>query len=241
MTSAGGCLGSGFSTEFRAFTAACLPSWCGIFVYRDDTSVDARMHLSGSGFSISRINSVVSFINEGRSLIRGWSQMSTNSEMFSVMLLQLDTIGRIPIGFLWIFLRKYSLEVLWFLGGMQNSFISLWIMPAKQSDSNLESISALITGVISVSNGLYTDILVRWPSPSLIYCSLSWTTIVEPLSALLITMSVLFEKFASAILWFLVRLSFFVCVYSMLSWGLSHTVELWFWCLQGPSLSLGGC
>ena len=22
--------------------------------------------------------------------------------------------------------------------------------------------------------------------------------------------------------------------------GLSHTVELWFWCLQGPSLSLGG-
>jgi len=23
--------------------------------------------------------------------------------------------------------------------------------------------------------------------------------------------------------------------------GLSHTVELWFWCLQGLSLSLGGC
>jgi len=72
MTSAGGCLGSGFSTEFRAFIAACLPSWCGILVYRDDTSVDARMHLSGSGvFSINRINSVVSFINERRSLIRG--------------------------------------------------------------------------------------------------------------------------------------------------------------------------
>ena len=72
MTSAGGCLGSGFSTEFRASIAACLPSWCGILVYRDDTSVDARMHLSGSGvFSINRINSVVSFINEGRSLIRG--------------------------------------------------------------------------------------------------------------------------------------------------------------------------
>ena len=28
-----------------------------------------------------------------------------------------------------------------------------------------------------------------------------------------------------------------------LGWGLglSHTEELWFWCLQGPSLSLGGC
>ena len=23
--------------------------------------------------------------------------------------------------------------------------------------------------------------------------------------------------------------------------GFSHIVELWFWCLQGPSLSLGGC
>ena len=23
--------------------------------------------------------------------------------------------------------------------------------------------------------------------------------------------------------------------------GLLHTVELWLWCLQGPSLSLGGC
>ena len=22
---------------------------------------------------------------------------------------------------------------------------------------------------------------------------------------------------------------------------LSHTIELWFWCLQGPSLSLGSC
>ena len=72
MTSAGGCLGSGFSRELRAFIAVCLPSWCEILVYRDGTSVDARMHLSGSGvFLINRINSVVSFINEGRSLIRG--------------------------------------------------------------------------------------------------------------------------------------------------------------------------
>jgi len=82
MTSAGGCLGSGFSTEFRAFTAACLPSWCGIFVYRDDTSMDARMHLSGSGlFSISRINSVVSFINEGRKFPETAKNVSENTHV----------------------------------------------------------------------------------------------------------------------------------------------------------------
>ena len=46
------------------------------------------------------------------------------------------------------------------------------------------------------------------------------------LSALLISMSVLFEKFANAILWFLVRLLFFVCVYSMLSVS-SRILYMW--------------
>ena len=49
---------------------------------------------------------------------------------------------------------------------MQNSFISLSIMPAaKQSDSSLQSISALIIGVISASNGLYTNIRRKKISP----------------------------------------------------------------------------
>ena len=39
--------------------------------------------------------------------------------MFSVMLFVLDTIGLIPIGFLWIFLRKYNLLVLCSVGGLQ--------------------------------------------------------------------------------------------------------------------------
>ena len=46
-----------------------------------------------------------------------------------VTLLTLDTMGLMPIGFLWIFFRKYSWEVLYPLGGMQKSFISLSIMP----------------------------------------------------------------------------------------------------------------
>ena len=40
--------------------------------------------------------------------------------IFSVMLSQLETMGRIPIGFFWIFFRKYSFEVLCLMGGLQN-------------------------------------------------------------------------------------------------------------------------
>ena len=36
------------------------------------------------------------------------------------MLSQLDTIGLMPWGFLWIFLRKYNLDVLCSSGGEQN-------------------------------------------------------------------------------------------------------------------------
>ena len=43
---------------------------------------------------------------------------------FSVIQSQLETIGRIPIGFLCILLRKYSSDVLWFCGGLQK-FINL--------------------------------------------------------------------------------------------------------------------
>ena len=62
-------------------------------------------------------------MNDGRPLIIGCSQKSRNFLMFSVILLTLDTMGLIPIGFLWIFFRKYSCDVLWFLGGLQKSTI----------------------------------------------------------------------------------------------------------------------
>ena len=42
---------------------------------------------------------------------------------FSVMLLQLDTIGLIPIGFLCVLCKKYNLDVLDCNGGWQNLYI----------------------------------------------------------------------------------------------------------------------
>ena len=47
--------------------------------------------------------------------------MSANFEICSVILLQLDTIGLMPIGFLCIFFKKYSLDVRGFAGGLQKS------------------------------------------------------------------------------------------------------------------------
>ena len=46
------------------------------------------------------MNSVESFRYEGSFCISGWSHLSVKLDMDSVMLLQLDTIGLIPIGFL---------------------------------------------------------------------------------------------------------------------------------------------
>ena len=69
-------------------------------MYNEDTSIDASMHSGGSFVvSISFRNSVVSFRYEGRFLTYGCNHWSTNWDMVSVMLLQLDTIGIIPIGF----------------------------------------------------------------------------------------------------------------------------------------------
>ena len=57
--------------------------------------------------------------------------MSTNFEICSVILLQLDTIGLIPIGFLCIF---YSLDVRGFAGGLQKSNQVSLISPFSLSD-----------------------------------------------------------------------------------------------------------
>ena len=114
----GGCLGSGSSIALRAATAASLPSLCGILVYREDTSIDASKHpLSKVVDSIRLMKSVVSLIKDGSAFMIGCNQMSTNWEIFSVILLTLETIGLIPIGFLCIFFRKYNWDVLCFLGG----------------------------------------------------------------------------------------------------------------------------
>ena len=71
--------------------------------------------------SIRLMNSVVSFTYyEGRLFTYGCSHLSTNWDIFSVMLSQLETMGQIPIGFLCILFRKYNFDVLCFIGGLKN-------------------------------------------------------------------------------------------------------------------------
>ena len=58
-----------------------------------------------------------------------------NCEIGSVIL-QLDTMGRIPIGFLWIFFKKYSLGVLVWFGGWQKSTQFRFTSPFLNSKSS---------------------------------------------------------------------------------------------------------
>ena len=76
-----------------------MPSSWGTFVYSDDTSIDASMQFVG-GFicSIWFMNSVVSFTYDGKLSTYCCSHLSTNWDILSVMLSQLETIGWIPIG-----------------------------------------------------------------------------------------------------------------------------------------------
>ena len=96
------------------------------------------------------INSVVSLMNEGWFVVSGWSQMSTNCDM---LLLTLDIMGWIPIGFLWIAWRKYNTEVLCCFGGVQNSFIYLSSMPAIYRACSFVRIFSFSCGVMFISRG----------------------------------------------------------------------------------------
>ena len=69
--------------------------------------MDASMQFEGIFVvSINLRNSVESFRYEGKFFTCGCNHLSTNWDMDSVILLQLDTIGLIPMGFLWIFFKK---------------------------------------------------------------------------------------------------------------------------------------
>ena len=70
-------------------------------------------------------------------------------QRYCVTLLTLETIGQIPMGFLCIFLRKYSWEVLRFLGVIQNSVMFLSSIPALWRCSSIRQISLLISVVES--------------------------------------------------------------------------------------------
>ena len=89
-----------------------------MFVYSEDTSIDASMQFGGNfSLSIVLIKEVESCMYDGSCFTYGCSQWSINADMFSVILPQLDTIGLMPGGFLWIFFKKYSLDVLWVSAG----------------------------------------------------------------------------------------------------------------------------
>ena len=80
-----GCSGylypSGF--VFKKCRAFWTPSSCGMFVYRDDTSIEASLQCVGNWVaSIWLMNSIVSFTYEGRFLTYGCSHLSTNWDIF---------------------------------------------------------------------------------------------------------------------------------------------------------------
>ena len=83
--------------------------------------------------------------------------------MFSMTLLTLDTIGLIPIGFLCIFLRKYSCEVLCSGWGLQKSHMftcmSL-VLHALLRNSNI-FIFIFVSLLVSFVSLLYTRGLFR--------------------------------------------------------------------------------
>ena len=76
-------------------------------MYSEDTSMDASKQFEGIFMvSINLRNSVEFLRYEGSFFTCGCSHLSTNCDMSSVILLQLDTIGLIHMGFLRIFFKK---------------------------------------------------------------------------------------------------------------------------------------
>ena len=136
---------------------ACIPSSCGMFVYRDDTSMLTKIASSGTlRVVISSINSLESLMYEGSLVTRGFNHPSKKFDIFSVTAFTLDTIGLIPIGFLCIFFRKYSCDVLKLWGGVQKSTNDLGVHPCHLSVWRNLVTSWYISPVISLFNLRYT-------------------------------------------------------------------------------------
>ena len=200
-----------------------IPSSWGMFVYSDDTSMDTRMQSVGNLFdSIVLINEVESCMYDGSCLTYGCSQWSMNVDMFSVMLPQLETMGLIPCGFLWIFFRKYTLEVLRESGGQQKLNQDSVRKPPSFIDFSFEMIVSFRIGVGSCLSLVYIFLSFRCIIVFLMYSVLSSITIVFPLSALLLTICGLCVSLFNAFLSFLVRLSLLLCfrLHSFISFSL---------------------
>ena len=165
-----------------------MPSSWGVFVYSVDTSMDTRMQLGGNLFdSMVLMNEVEPCMYDGNCLTYGCSQWSMNVDMFSVMLPQLEMMGLIPCGFLWIFFKKYTLEVLWESGRQQRLNQGTVRKPPSLIDFRLEMIVSFRIGIGSCLSFVYIFMSFRCVVAFLMYSVLSSITIVYPLSAMLIT------------------------------------------------------
>ena len=102
------------------------------------------------------------------------------------MLPQLETMGLIPCGFLWIFFRKYTLEDLWESGGQQKLNQDSVRKPPF-IDFSFEMIVSFRIGVGSCLSFVFIFLSFRYIIAFLMYSVLSSITIVFPLSALLMT------------------------------------------------------
>ena len=98
-------------------------------------------------------------------------------------------------------------------GGLQNSNHACFKKPLFFNALSFSVINSFSVGEMSVCNGSYTLGLFRCTIALLMYSSLSSTTIVEPLSALFITIRGLLISSLRANLSFLVRLSCLCCLY----------------------------
>ncbi len=161
-----------------------------------------------------------SCIYDGSCFTYSCNQWSTKDDMFSVIPLQLETIGLIPCGFLWIFLRKYSLDVRCFFGGEQNLCQSSNKKPLFFMIVRLVCISCFRVSVVSSLSFWYVFTSLRCFSAFSMYYDLSSTITVFPLSALFIIRCRFFCSWFSAVLSRFVRLSDLFCLYAG-SWSIS--------------------
>ena len=68
-----------------ALIQACIPSSCGIFVYKDDTSMLTKIASSGIGrVVINSMNAPESLMWDGSFVTRGFNHPSRKFEIFSV-------------------------------------------------------------------------------------------------------------------------------------------------------------
>ena len=71
----GGLIGSWSWCEYKKFVAASIPSWCGIFVYSEETSMLTRIDEVGIlVVVISSTKCLVSLLKDGSPFIIGCSQ-----------------------------------------------------------------------------------------------------------------------------------------------------------------------